>query len=180
MGVGILLVNSIFIAPSWAEDGEGGVSTTGADQFDAGPEITPEEAVLADAEHYARDYGVSLQEAHDRLSFQRASDAALEEIAAAAPSTYLGVLTTHEPEFGVTVYLVGDRELQPVEDLIAGSGLADAAPVRIDTSRTLTEAQIEELLMEHRPAIESSVHGEVQGVGYDLAADEFFVSAVAP
>ena len=143
-------------------------------------ELTDDEALLADAEHYARDYGVSVEEAFSRLTFQRASNVAFETIAATAPATFAGLLTTHEPEFGVTIYLVGDTEAGPVETAVAESGLANKAPVRIDTSRTLTDAQIEELLIKERPALEAYGGGGTQGIGYDLASDEFFVQVLLP
>ena len=66
--------------------------------------------IKVDAQHYARDFGVSEDEALRRFDRDDELKAMVQEIVAAETGRVAGWELVHDPEFGAWVYLVGDAE----------------------------------------------------------------------
>jgi hypothetical protein len=78
--------------------------------------LTGEEALVADARSYAKDMGVSLEEAIRRLKMQggRAPSEVERELKRSERDAYAGLWIRHRPDYGITV--AAARDFEAVEE----------------------------------------------------------------
>ncbi len=67
------------------------------------PTLPENHALRIDAQHYASDFGVSVEEAVCRLTLQGEVGPLGPALRSGEPDTYAGLWIHHEPDFGVTV-----------------------------------------------------------------------------
>ncbi|MEJ7843275.1 MAG: hypothetical protein WKF95_16035 [Rubrobacter sp.] len=99
---------------------------TGTSSGRGGPRIlSEEEALRQDARWYARDMGVSLDEAIRHLEMQDDTlPSDLErELKKSEGDTFAGLWLRHKPDYGLTVATAGDPEamMQKIEPFVAGT-----------------------------------------------------------
>ena len=107
-----------------------------------------DDALVQDAQAYADDYGLELEEAARRLALQETIGALNAELAEKEPSTFAGLWVEHEPDFQVFVRFTQDgaSTLQPY---IEGGPLEGMVEVRD------ADASLEELRAAHRTAMQA-------------------------
>lgn len=74
------------------------------------PPVAENDALRMDAQHYANDFGVSVDEAVCRLSLQGKVGPLGSLLRSREPDTYAGLWIHHEPDFGVTVLFTENPE----------------------------------------------------------------------
>ena len=74
------------------------------------PPLPANDALARDAQFYAADYGISVEEAICRLAIQGRIGPLDAEISSGEPDTFAGLWIHHEPEFGVTVLFTENPE----------------------------------------------------------------------
>ncbi len=74
------------------------------------PNVPENDALWIDAQYYARDFGVSVEEAVCRLSLQGEVGPLGSTFRSREPDTYGGLWIHHEPDFGVTVLFTENPE----------------------------------------------------------------------
>ncbi|MGI5286131.1 S1 family peptidase [Nonomuraea polychroma] len=125
-----------------------------------------EDGLAKDAESYAKDYGVSHEEAKARLAAQQVFGQIVEKLAEAHPDRFAGSAINHEGAFGLTVYLTGDRIPDTAAEIAADN---PSVTIKAGAPRSLTEA--EKTIESTGDALDSNA--AVQGVYYDAKAQEF-------
>ena len=81
------------------------------------------DALRRDAQHYAADFGVSVEEAVCRLTIQDEIGPLGAALRSGEPDTYAGLWIHHEPDFGVTVLFTENPEAT-LAPYVRDSGLA--------------------------------------------------------
>ena len=74
------------------------------------PPLPANDALARDAQFYAADFGVSVEEAICRLTLQDQIGPLDAEISSGEPDTFAGLWIHHEPKFGVTVLFTENPE----------------------------------------------------------------------
>ncbi|MDE2786496.1 MAG: hypothetical protein OXL37_07525 [Chloroflexota bacterium] len=74
------------------------------------PPLPENDALAQDAQHYAADFGVSVEEAICRLTIQNEIGPLGAALRLGEPESYGGLWIHHEPEFGVTVLFTENPE----------------------------------------------------------------------
>lgn len=74
------------------------------------PNVPENDALWMDAQYYARDFGVSVEEAVCRLALQGEVGPLGSTLRSREPGTYGGLWIHHEPDFGVTVLFTENPE----------------------------------------------------------------------
>lgn len=74
------------------------------------PHVPENDALWMDAQYYARDFGVSVEEAVCRLALQGKVGPLGSALRSGEPDTYGGLWIHHEPDFGVTVLFTENPE----------------------------------------------------------------------
>ena len=99
-------------------------------------------ALARDAQFYAADFGVSVEEAICRLAIQDQIGPLDAEISSGEPDTFAGLWIHHEPEFGVTVLFTENPEatLAPYVKDTELVGIIKARKARVSL-RYLKQAQ---------------------------------------
>ncbi|MFV0427040.1 MAG: hypothetical protein ACK5KU_08395 [Beutenbergiaceae bacterium] len=144
-------------------------------QPDEGDALSHKDALSADAEQYAQEYDVSTDVAYERLAFQLEKETVVARLAT-LPS-YSGAMLTHEPEFSLDIYLVGEQDLKQANAIVADLEASSNIRIRMDTTRVLTQPQIQRMV-EQVDLSELKQLGEIQGVGYLLREDALVVSVL--
>ena len=85
-------------------------STQTANQPLTCPPLAENDALRIDAQYYANDFGVSVDEAVCRLSLQGKVGPLGAALRSREPDTYAGLWIHHEPDFGVTVLFTENPE----------------------------------------------------------------------
>lgn len=93
------------------------------------PPLPENDALLFDAQHYAADFEVSVEEAVCRLMIQDEIGPLGAALRSGEPQTYGGLWIHHEPEFGVTVLFTEDPEAA-LAPYVRGSALAGIVKAR--------------------------------------------------
>jgi hypothetical protein len=99
-----------------SNDGDIGTHPAGTSTFDKPGNVpeatshtaTEEEIIAFDAEFYAREFNVSIDEAKRRLTRQLELRVLRAEIRLAEGERVVDMRMVHEPEFGQWIYLAGD------------------------------------------------------------------------
>ncbi|HEY0114908.1 MAG TPA: hypothetical protein VGB54_04230, partial [Allosphingosinicella sp.] len=133
---------------------------------------TQEEALAQDAGEYARNLGVSVDEATRRLRAQAASVAATDRIARAHADRLAGIAVEHRPEHRIVVLLTGD---DPVAGEVVAAGGA-TVPIVFRTGARATRAQVVAAMARHQAAIRAILSNS-EGMGHDGRTGELVVMA---
>jgi hypothetical protein len=116
--------------------------------------LDPNDPLVQDAQWYANDQGITLEEAVERLRLQDSSGMLNAELQANERDTFAGMWTQHEPEYRIVVAFTrnGEETIRPyieggpLEDVIevrtARYTLAELEAAHAETSRLLDEASI--------------------------------------
>lgn len=106
------------------------------------PPLPENDALAMDAQYYAADFGVSVEEAICRLTVQEEIGYLGATLNSHEPDTYGGLWIYHEPEFGVTVLFTEDpaATLQPYVKDSPLAGIVRARKARASL-RSLEQAQ---------------------------------------
>lgn len=97
------------------------------------------DALALDAQEYAEQYGVDLEEAIDRLRLQEPAGELDAELVAKEADTFAGAWIQHKPEFRIIVQFTHDGE-DTIRPYIENAPLADLVEVRT-ASVTLAELE---------------------------------------
>jgi hypothetical protein len=116
------------------------------------PTATPSEALRRDAQEYARQFGVSEDEALQRLGYQDDIGELQNALQTNEADTFGGLWIEHEPTYRIVVLFTraGDRTIRPY---LAGRAFADLVEVRqarytwaeLQTAQTQTLRELEKL-----------------------------------
>ena len=91
-----------------------------------------------DAQSYADDFGVSLEEARDRLALQGVGDLHGAGMAA-APELWAGSWLEHEPEFGYVLFYKGEEpDVAHVQAAVADCSI----PIIVRSGATISELEL--------------------------------------
>lgn len=85
--------------------------------------LTPTEALLVDANEYAAEFAVSVNEAQRRLALQRELGVVIEAVRIAAQSRFAGGYIQHVPSYEAVIRLSGRGVPSAIASFIAGSGM---------------------------------------------------------
>ncbi|HLL40915.1 MAG TPA: hypothetical protein VK357_14820 [Rubrobacteraceae bacterium] len=148
VGLALALLIAALLLPACAE-GPGAQGPEEADnQGDEEADdarLDPDDPLGRDAETYAKDQDVSLEEAVRRLGLQE--DVSFEELQPALveneQDTFAGLWIQHRPEYRVVVLFTRDGE-ETIQPYIEGKRWADIVAVRNGASATLAEPKAEQ------------------------------------
>ncbi len=106
------------------------------------PPLPENDALRRDAQYYAADFGVSVEEAICRLTIQQHIGPLGATLRSREPDTYAGLWIHHEPEFGVTVLFTENPEgaLAPYVQDTGLAGIVKARKAKVSL-RYLDQAQ---------------------------------------
>lgn len=125
--------------------GPGGSAGGRSNEETATPDLDSGDPLVRDAETYAKDRGVSLEEAVQRLRLQE--DLSLEGLDGALEAneqdTFAGLWIQHEPEYRFVALFTRDGE-EAIRPYIEGKPWADIVEVRNGASATLAELKAEQ------------------------------------
>ena len=99
----VIMVTTFTLSPASS-------STQTADAPLPCPNVPENDALRIDAQYYARDFGVSVDEAVCRLALQGEVGPLGPALRSGEPETYGGLWIHHEPDFGVTVLFTENPE----------------------------------------------------------------------
>lgn len=129
----------------------------------AQPVETQAQALADDAEQYAAQFGVSLDEALRRLKAQQSSVAATDAIAREFADRLAGISIEHQPDYRIIVLLTGDV---PVPDREVGG-----VPIVFRTGAKATHAQAVAAMRRHLIDLRADLPN-ARGAGYDQRTGE--------
>jgi hypothetical protein len=132
---------------------------------------TPQEALAQDAAEYARNVGVTQEEAARRLRAQAESVAVTDAIRRTYTPRLAGISIEHEPVFGIRVLLTGHA---PVADRVISAGGMEV-PITFRTGARVTAQQVVAAMHRHRAAILAILPHD--GMGYDARTGALVVMA---
>lgn len=205
----ILLLGQPFREPSQdavqaGTTGDAEQGNPGTSSGRGGPRIlSEEEALRQDARWYARDMGVSLDEAIRRLEMQDDTlPSDLErELKKSEGDTFAGLWVRHKPDYGLTVATAGDPEamMRKIEPFVAGTqweGTVNvkqvaATEAQLNAARAEAEGMLDKLgiryssgdaIMKNRMEIyvrnESRVERKLHASGFELPAHVVLIEGV--
>lgn len=143
---------------------------------DVTPDLTHYDALRADAEYYAKDYGVSVDEAYNRLVRQAEMSAVRETFAVQFPESYAGSNIEHTGEHRLVIHLTPAAERSAARALVQRSSLGSHVSLRFDAP--LNAGQIVEAVQS--ADVSSAVTGVVEGVGYDMKSRSLVAEVHTP
>ncbi|MEV0621908.1 S1 family peptidase [Nonomuraea sp. NPDC050404] len=171
----LLLLTGGLLAPVPAQAASiGAVHTTAAfddDPEEGAPEDGLEDGLALDAESYAKDFGVTAEEARTRLTAQSEYGRLVEEIEAAHPDIFAGSTVDHGGDFGLRVRFTGDQVPEKAAELVKG---APAVTLEAGARYSLIEA--EKIIDSTGTNLDT--HGAVEGVFYDSTNEKFVLDMV--
>jgi hypothetical protein len=132
---------------------------------------TPEEALAQDAAEYARNHGVSAQEAGQRLRAQAESVATTDQIRRTYGRRLAGISIEHRPVFLIRVLLTGNA---PVADRVIKAG-GMRVPIVFEVGAPVTAEQVIAAMYRHGDAIKAIIAHD--GMGYDARTGTLVVMA---
>jgi hypothetical protein len=132
---------------------------------------TPQEALAQDAAEYARNIGVTQEEAERRLRAQAESVPATDAIRSAYGPRLAGIWIEHKPLLRIRVLLTGRA---PVADRVISAG-GIAVPITFQTGARVTAQQVIAAMYRHRDAIRDIVAHD--GMGHDPRTGALVVMA---
>lgn len=103
-----------------------GTATPGTDEL---PVLSSDEAIRQDAQEYARQFHVSVEEAVERLQYQAGIEPLCEALTANEKDTFAGLWIQHEPEYRVIVRFTRDGA-ETIRPYIEGQPFAHLVEVR--------------------------------------------------
>ncbi|MDP4505829.1 S1 family peptidase [Nonomuraea turcica] len=130
-----------------------------------------EDGLALDAESYAKDFGVTTEEARARLTAQNDYGRLVEEIEAAYPDTFAGSTLDHEGDFGLRVRFTGDKVPERAAEIAEG-----APAVTLEAGARYSIAEAEKIIESTGTTLDT--HGTVEGVYYDSANEKFVLDMV--
>jgi hypothetical protein len=93
-------------AASTVAPGSGSTDQQGAEETTSFVEREKEEALNPDAKTYAKDFGVSVEEADRRLDLQDDVGSLGAKLEKNEPDTFAGLESRHKPDYHVVVYFI--------------------------------------------------------------------------
>jgi len=132
----------------------------------------PIEALVQDAEGYARDHAVTLSEAMRRLQAQEESVAATDRIASQFRDRLAGISIEHEPAYRIVVLLTGSTPV--ADEIVAAGGMA--VPIVFRTGAAATRDQVLAAIQLYRDQILAALPAPA-GLGFDQRSGELVVRA---
>lgn len=169
LGIGLAGIATLLLAAIFTLGSPGRESARGDDRPEAehktekssgrkGPRILSEqEALRQDARWYARDMGISVEEAVRRLQMQddRLPTDLERRLKKTERDTFAGLWLRHKPTYGITVATAGDPEAvrQKIEPFVAGTRWEGTVNVKrvgateaeLNVARAEAERMIEQL-----------------------------------
>jgi streptogrisin C len=136
---------------------------------------TPEEALAADARWYARDQGVSQEEAVRRLRIQTHMGGLIGQIRRTYKTRLAGIIVEHEPVYRVRIRLTGTSPVAAQEHAIGGSRL----PVIFETGAKATVDDLVAAMTRHQEALKR-LYPTMSGLGADERTSEIVIYVYAP
>ena len=136
---------------------------------------TAEEAIAADARWYARDQGVSQEEAVRRLRIQTQIGGLIGRLRRTHQARLAGIIIDHKPEYRVRVRLTGTLPVAAREHAIAGSRLR----VIFETGAKATVEDLVAAMTLHQEALKRLLP-TMSGLGVDERTSEIVVYVYAP
>jgi hypothetical protein len=124
-------------APSTVAQGSGSTDHLGAEET-IFAEREKEEVLNPDAKAYAKDFGVSDEEADRRLDLQDDTGSLGAKLEKNEPETFAGLESRHKPDYHVVVYFSRDGE-QTIQPYVEGTPLERIVEVK------MVEASLKEL-----------------------------------
>jgi hypothetical protein len=124
---------------------------------------TQREALADDAEQYAAQFGVTLDEALRRLEAQQASVAATDAIAREFADRLAGISIEHSPQYQIVVLLTGS---EPIADRTAAG-----VPIVFRTGAKATHAEALAAMRRHLIDLRTDLPN-ARGAGYDQRTGE--------
>lgn len=131
-----------------------------------GTETGQEPGLNEDSELYAAEYGVSVEEAHRRLSLQSELSVIIDRLEAAAGGRFAGAWIEHQPEYRIVVRVTGSAD-----SALRSASVTSPVPVEVrsDAAASMSDLladqdRIHEALGELSPGATSEVdlrHGEL-------------------
>ncbi len=137
----MLVVASLATTACGGEDDtqRSGVASDQSNEETTTARLDADDALVQDAKTYAKDQGVSLEEAVRRLELQDPAGDLGADLEANEWDTFAGLWIQHEPEHRVVVAFTRDGE-ETVRPYVEGGSLEDVVEVR-EASATLTQLQ---------------------------------------
>jgi len=136
---------------------------------------TPAEAISADARSYARDQGVSQEEAVRRLRIQSEMGGLIAQLRRTHRARLAGILIDHQPIFRIRVRLTGTMPVTAQEHALGGSRL----PVVFETGARATLDALTTAMHVHQKAL-LRLHPTMSGMGADERTSEIVLYVYAP
>jgi streptogrisin C len=150
--------------------------SAGSQTEDLAPRVqTPEEALTQDAQQYASQIGVSLDEAKRRLRAGRDTVPTTDRLRETYGSRLAGIFIEHKPEYRIVVLLTGDTPV--AEQSVSAGGMT--VPIIFRTGAKSTHTQLVGALEQHSKAIRTLLPN-TQGIGIDPRTGELVVVVNAP
>ncbi|WP_353203516.1 hypothetical protein [Sphingomonas sp.] len=131
---------------------------------------TEAESLARDAAEYARQFGVSQDEASARLGAQDASVAATDAIAETYRDRLAGIAIEHRPDYRIVVYLTGSDAV-PDQTLTTD---AKTVPIVFRTGAKVTRERVIWAMTYHQAAIRAALRAP-PGMGLDPRTGELVV-----
>jgi streptogrisin C len=174
---GVCAIASGTLAPALSQPARApDTASAGSQAEDPAPRVqTFEEALTQDAADYARQIGVSLDEAKRRLIAGRDTVPATDRLRATYGSRLAGISIEHKPEYRIVVLLTGDAPV--AAETVAAGGLS--VPIVFRTGAKSTHEQLLAALNQHDKAIRTLLPA-TQGIGIDPRTGELVVVVNAP
>ncbi|MEV0311126.1 S1 family peptidase [Nonomuraea fuscirosea] len=148
------------------------VAVVDDDPGDLDPEAgETEDGLAVDAESYAKEFGVTTEQARARLTAQNDFGALVEEIEAAHPDTFAGSTVEHEGDFGLRVRFTGDTVPEQAAQIVKG-----VPGVTLQAGARYSLAQAEKIIDSTGNTLDT--HGAVDGVFYDSTNERFVLDMV--
>lgn len=144
MGTVATLALAVFVArcgsPSVPEMPLSGTATPSHEMIEGGLDVlSPEESLREDAEAYAKRYGVTLEEAIERLQFQEGIGELNAALQADEADSFGGLWIEHEPDFRIIALFTRNGE-KTIRAYLAGKPFAQQVEV-CEARYTLAELE---------------------------------------
>ncbi|HYC60536.1 MAG TPA: hypothetical protein VEK79_13305 [Thermoanaerobaculia bacterium] len=136
---------------------------------------TGDEAIAADARSYARDQGVSHEEAIRRLRIQSEMGGLIGQLRRTHKARLAGIAIEHQPVYRVRVLLTGTKPVASQEHKLGGSRL----PVVFETGAKATIDELVNAMTANTDALER-IYPTLAGLGTDERTGEIVLDVYAP
>lgn len=136
---------------------------------------TAEEAIATDAQAYARNEGVSADEAARRLRIQRDMGPVIDRLRTTHKARLAGIVIDHKPVYRIRVRLTGETPIVAQNIPVGGSEL----PVAFETGAKATLDALVASLRANQAAV-ARHYPNLAGIGTDEGTGEIVVRVMAP